>query len=228
MALRSGREPRIEDWLNRLGNKAQTTLFSNLLEIEINNWFRQGETPSSEEYLKRFPQFARQVRQAFDESTMGSMDQQVSGTPGDSASDEVITRTFAIPSANRLGDYELVRELGRGGMGVVYEARHTKTENRVALKTLPTGVDGQEINAERLYKFRKEFRSLSQINHPNLVGMQTLEVDGSQWFLTMDLIQGEEFLQYVRPNEMLDEERLRTSWPRESSSFMKRALCIAT
>ena len=90
---------------------------------------------------------------------MGSMDQGVNDSSSDSAGDAAITRTFKVPAANRLGDYELIRELGRGGIGVVYEARHLQRGNRVALKTLPTGVDGQEINADRLHKFRREFRS---------------------------------------------------------------------
>ena len=42
------------------------------------------------------------------------------------------------------------------------------------------------------------FRRLSEINHPNLVGMQTLEVDGSQWFFTMELVEGTSFIEYVR------------------------------
>ena len=87
---------------------------------------------------------------------------QFDGSPGDSARRQRITRTFEIPAANRLGDYELIRELGRGGMGVVYEARHLNQGNRVALKTLPTGVEGQQINVDKLHRFRKEFRSLSR------------------------------------------------------------------
>ena len=212
--ISQGRSPRIEKYLSAIQEEGRENLFSNLLEIELRFRQSKGQSPSSEEYLKRFSQYAKQVRRAFFEPTMASVDS------GDSCDDGTRslkvafdasehTLTFQIPDANRLGDYELIRELGRGGMGVVYEARHTKTNNRVALKTLPTGGSGQEVNAEKLYRFRKEFRRLSEINHPNLVGMQTLEVDGSQWFFTMDLIDGEDFLSYVRPNDQLDKTRLR-------------------
>jgi serine/threonine protein kinase/tetratricopeptide (TPR) repeat protein len=216
--ITQGKSPRIEKFLTRVPDDARENLFSNLLEIEVNYRHRKGDDPATDEYIKRFPPFAKQIRRAFFEPTQASMDERSSSdenqiaelqrSPGKADS---LSPTLDLPNANRLGDYELIRELGRGGMGIVYEARHTKTENRVALKTLPTGVDGQQVNADRLYRFRREFRSLSEINHRNLVGMQTLEVDGSQWFFTMDLIEGEDFLSYVRPRDELDEVRLRAS-----------------
>lgn len=204
---KEGARPRIESYLEKVPDEARENLFRNLLQAEIRSRRQAEESPSSDEYVNRFPAFKRLIRQAFDEPTLMSMEAALS-TPdhGDAAQ----TITIDFPAANRIGDYELLRELGRGGFGVVYEAKHTKTDNRVALKTLPTGTDGQQVNAERLYRFRREFRSLSEINHPNLVGMQTLEVDGSQWFFTMDLIEGDDFLSYVRPDDQFDESRLRS------------------
>lgn len=211
--ISQGKPARIEKYLSGISEDGRETLFSNLLEIEINFRQRKGDHPTTDEYLKRFPQFAKQVRRAFFEPTMASVDSDGSvdeaTRPLKDATSES-TLTFQIPNANRMGDYELVREVGRGGMGVVYEARHSKSGNRVALKTLPTGGRDQEVNADKLYRFRREFRRLSEVNHPNLVGMQTLEVDGSQWFFTMDLIDGDDFLNFVRPNDELDETRLRS------------------
>ena len=214
--ISQGKLPRIEKHLAKIGEDGKENLFSNLLEIEINYRHRKGEQPATDEYLKRFPQYAMQVRRAFFEPTLGSVDS-ASSVDGetkshkDAGASAAGVPNFDIPAANRLGDYELIRELGRGGMGVVYEARHTKTDNHVALKTLPTGGEGQQVNADRLYRFRKEFRSLSEINHPNLVGMQSLEVDGSQWFFTMDLIDGQDFLSFVRADDQPGEPRLRTA-----------------
>lgn len=217
-AWKSGRRPSIEDFLRRLPPEGRPVLFRSLLEIEIKRRNRCGEHPLSREYLQRFPQFAAQIRQAFDESTMGSLDdfqhqpenhhsgnESVAWNPGER------TRTQVTATLGQLGDYELVGELGRGGMGVVHRARHRQRGNQVALKLLPREQDGRPINADRLHKFRKEFRSLSEINHPNLVGMQTLEVDGDQWFLTMDLIEGQDFPSYVRPGDLLEETRLRAA-----------------
>lgn len=223
---RAGKRPDISAFLPKVNEQAQSVLFRNLISTEIRLRRQNGDTPKSSDYLKRFPQFANIIRQEFDESTMGSMDFNVdpengsTGTASQFVSDGTQTRTFEEPAASRLGDYELIRELGRGGFGVVYEARHIKQKNKVALKTLPTGSDGQEINADRLHKFRREFRTLSEINHPNLVGMQTLEFDGNQWFFTMDLIQGTDFLSYVRPKDWLDEKHLRSSLKQLAAGIM--------
>ena len=215
--MSQGRSPRIEKYLSIISEDGCENLFSNLLEIDISFRRGQGESPTSAEYLKRFPQYTRLVRRAFFEPTIdpdsATDDGGATVSRGGQANDQTLAPTFEIPDNNQLGDYQLLGKLGQGGMGVVYEARHTKTGNRVALKTLPTSLDGQQVDANKLYRFRKEFRSLSNVNHPNLVGMQTLEVEGNQWFFTMDLIEGEDFISYVRPNDQLDEQRLRDCLP---------------
>src|SRR6056297_625186 len=207
--LKAGDQANIDEYLPRIDESAGETLFQNLLHLEIEFRRERGESPSSDNFIQRFPQFSGLIRQAFFESTMMSQEH-AKDTP-DSVE---MTVTLGMPGARKLGEYELLRELGRGGFGVVYEGRHLQRGDRVALKTLPLVLDGQtqsSRDAERLHRFRQEFRSLSEINHPNLAGMQTLEVDGNQWFFTMDLIDGVDFLQHVRPKGSLDGERLRAS-----------------
>lgn len=206
--LRSGAKKRIEEYLDRVYEDSREMLFQNLLHIDIEFQRRSGHEPESDHYIQRFPQHTKLIRQAFFESTQMSVSPEVA-TPADEA-----TVLFGMPAARKLGDYELLRELGRGGFGVVYEARHLKRGDVVALKTLPSLSEDQQqaaSEAERLHKFRREFRALSDINHPHLVGMQSLEVDGRQWFFTMDVIDGTDFLDYVRPRGNLDEERLRST-----------------
>ena len=207
--LKAGQSAGIDEVLGRIDNSASENLFQNLLHIDVEFRRRRGESPTSDEYLRRFPRYAGLIRQAFFESTMMSQE-----FLGDTPESDEPTVTLGMPAARKLGEYELLRELGRGGFGVVYEARHLQRGDRVALKTLPRILDGQSESsrdAERLHRFRREFRSLSEINHPNLAGMQSLEVDGNQWFFTMDLIDGVDFLDYVRPGNKLNEQRLRSS-----------------
>lgn len=207
--LKRGGRASIEQCLSRVDESSSEMLFQNLLHIDIEYRRRLGEAPSSDEYIEQFPRFARLVRQAFFESTLFSQEY-----GRDTPQSDEQTLTIQFSAAKKLGNYELIRELGRGGFGVVYEAKQLERGDRVALKTLPMVSEAQggiARAAERLHRFRQEFRTLSEVNHPNLVGMQTLEVDGQQWFFTMDLVDGVDFLDYVRPGGKVDEQRLRDS-----------------
>ena len=80
-------------------------------------------------------------------------------------------------------------------MGVVFEAYDRERGEIVALKILPDG------DANALYRFKREFRTLADIAHPNLVNLFELFVDGTRCFFTMEKIDGESFLRHVRPGD---------------------------
>ncbi len=91
--------------------------------------------------------------------------------------------------------FVLVREIGAGGMGVVFEAIDLQQDMRVALKTM------RRLLPAALYRFKKEFRSLANIVHPDLVRLHELFSDGREWYFTMDLVEGVDFLKWVRAPE---------------------------
>ena len=89
--------------------------------------------------------------------------------------------------------FQVIGRIGAGGMGVVYQAHDRVRDTRVALKTLRT------FTAEGILRFKNEFRALQDLQHPNLVNLGELISEGGQWFFTMELVDGVDFLNYVRP-----------------------------
>jgi hypothetical protein len=94
-----------------------------------------------------------------------------------------------------LGRFQILRCIGAGGMGVVYEAVSAEREAPVALKTL------NHLTPEAIYRFKNEFRSLAGVLHPNLVQMHELACDGQNWFFVMDYVDGVPFIDFVRGAE---------------------------
>jgi serine/threonine protein kinase len=89
--------------------------------------------------------------------------------------------------------FEILGKLGAGGMGVVYRAIDHQRGSEVALKVL-SNVTGRDV-----YRFKREFRALADVAHPNLVSLYELHTVGDDWFLTMELVVGASFIEWVRP-----------------------------
>src|ERR1700716_1409852 len=105
------------------------------------------------------------------------------------------SKTDHTSQHQRLGDFEIVRELGRGGMGVVYEARQVSLNRRVALKVLAGGL-GLTPNA--VQRFRREAEAAAKLHHTNIVPVYaTGEEDGTH-FYAMELIDGPSLDRVIR------------------------------
>ncbi len=88
--------------------------------------------------------------------------------------------------------FKILRRIGEGGMGVVYEAQDLERDQRVALKSV------LHDDADSLARFKHEFRALQDIHHPNLVSLGELVANGGDLFFTMELVDGVDLVTFVR------------------------------
>ncbi len=108
----------------------------------------------------------------------------------------------------RIGDYRIIRKLGEGGMGVVYEAEDSKLERRVALKTLS---ERFTEDPERIARLQREARTLASLQHPNVAVIFGLEEADDQHFLVMELVEGENLAEHLRRGTVPLDEALQLS-----------------
>jgi eukaryotic-like serine/threonine-protein kinase len=106
---------------------------------------------------------------------------------------------------SRIGSYPIERELGRGGMGVVYLGRDVRLERLVAIKVLP---DALAHDAERLARFEREARILASLRHVNIAGIYGLEESDGRRFLTLEYVEGDTLAQRVDRGALPIEEAL--------------------
>lgn len=109
----------------------------------------------------------------------------------------------------RLGRFEVLRWLGRGGIGTVFEARDLQQGARLALKVLQSATT-DAWSADGLTRLQREFRFLADISHPNLVAMYELHVERALPFFTMALVSGSSLQALLGGKRALDEELLRS------------------
>src|SRR5215470_11928979 len=95
----------------------------------------------------------------------------------------------------RLGDFELIRELGRGGMGVVYEARQVSLNRKVALKVLKAGLG---LTTQAVNRFHREAAAAAKLHHTNVVPIYATGEDGDYHFYAMELIEGSSLDRIIR------------------------------
>ena len=142
--------------------------------------YRAGERPAAEEYVVRYPDLADRIPDLL--AALVLMEK--------SAANGAESARPMPPDnmiGKRLGDYLILREIGRGGMGVVYEAVQESLGRHVALKVLPTGLHNEKKFLER---FRREARAAAALHHTNIVPVFGVGEEQGTHFYAMQFIEG--------------------------------------
>ncbi len=158
---------------------------------------QQGEQPEIEAYVREHPEAADTLRRVL--PTLAAMH----ATP--ETLDEA-AEPQGTPHLGQLGDFRLIREIGRGGMGVVYEAEQISLQRRVALKVLPSvGM----LDRRQLRRFQIEAQAAAQLHHSHLVPVYGVGSERGTHYYAMQYIEGQslrEILRELRARETGDRE----------------------
>jgi outer membrane protein assembly factor BamB len=166
-----------------------------------------GETPDRERLLREHPELAGQL-----EPCLAGMD---------------FIHRAAKPAGGgapaQLGDFRIIREIGRGGMGVVYEAEQLSLKRRVALKVLRFGV-GADV--EVMKRFQREAETVAQLHHTNIVPIHAVGELGGVHFYAMQLIDGKS-LAAVLAEDVTPEQNIKPDFRRVAGWGLQAAEALA-
>ena len=144
---------------------------------------RSGQNPSIEAYAQQHPEHAAEIRDLFPALLVI----EELSPAGETRNRHEDATNAGPPVPERIGDYEVVREIGRGGMGVVYEAQQRSLARRVALKILPYHAVG---NVEFRKRFQREAEAAARLDHPHIVPVYEVgEYDACPYF-SMKFVDG--------------------------------------
>ncbi|GAC1475357.1 MAG: serine/threonine-protein kinase [Isosphaeraceae bacterium] len=180
----SGSRPRIEDALQNASSSAIPTLVAELIALELELRRDLGEAPARLEYLNRFPANPEAVSSAFgDAETIAPG--RTHATDGTVA--HGVRQALDLETVSLFGDYELIEEIARGGMGVVYKARQKSLNRVVALKMILSGQFASPVERER---FRLEAELAGNLDHPNIVPIYEVGEQDDRLYFSMKLVDG--------------------------------------
>ena len=168
-----------------------------------------GVHPNRQEFLSRYPEIAVELATCLDGlAFVHSAAAQMQGPAAAAQVDE------ESATAKPLGDFKLIREIGRGGMGVVYEAVQLSLGRRVAVKVLPFAAT---LDSRHLQRFRNEAQAAAQLHHTNIVPVYAVGCERSVHYYAMQFIEGQSLAEVIRQMRAVARGTQDTSAPTRSS-----------
>ena len=165
-------------------------LLAELIALENDYRRRLGETPTTQEYLDRFPESPQAVHDAISDSQRKS----AGFSP---PTIEQLTKRFPT--------LEIIELIGAGGMGAVYKARQSELDRFVALKILPEEFGN---NVKFALRFTREARTLAKLNHPNIISVFEFGNVADTYYFLMEFIDGSTLRDLVKSGQLGPEQAL--------------------
>ena len=151
-----------------------------------------GKAPPPEELLAIHPDLANELRGFFaDRDRVHNLAAALPGEPQ--------RKQFVPPKVRYFGDYELLDEIARGGMGIVYRARQTNLNRDVALKMI---LSGDLASEEDVKRFKTEAEAAANLQHPGIVPVHEVGQQEGHHYFSMDYIEGRSLAEIVRENPL--------------------------
>jgi len=173
----------------------------------------RGERPEVEDYARRYPEAAAVIRQVFPALEV------IRRPPRDGTA---LCEGIDLPSpAGCLGDFRIVREIGRGGMGIVYEAQQVSLGRRVALKVLPLAA---ALDSKQLQRFQLEAQAAACLHHTNIVPVHAVGCERGVPFYAMEYIDGCSLAQLIAELRRLDGQDRAEQPPKDFASISAATL----
>jgi WD40 repeat protein len=216
-AWKVGERPQLEEYLKDAAGPERSALLLELLIIEL-LYRRRKERLTSAEFKKRFPEDFPVIRKAFEAvASSGGSASRVSGRQVPAADTGVDSQQTGPdldaqksakppPAPSTIGrklpsipGFRILRVLGRGGMGIVYEAEHLALKRRVALKMI---LAGDQAGPKDLARFRIEAEAVARLQHPNIVQIHEVgEYDGCPFF-SLEFVDGGSLAQKIKGKQL--------------------------
>src|SRR5262245_29875472 len=194
-----GQAPRIEDFLGEPEGPEREVLLRELLRVELDCRRQQGSVPAVEDYLSRFPGHEPLIRAEVEgRAARAAGVPRLSPDVGTGAERDALKTTPHVVGPNtepEVPEYEVLGELGRGGMGIVYLARQTSLNRTIALKVL---LHADYATPEEQARFLREAEALARLRHDNVVQVHEAGVHGGAPFFAMEHVAGGSLADYLR------------------------------
>ncbi|HEY2253000.1 MAG TPA: serine/threonine-protein kinase, partial [Planctomycetaceae bacterium] len=201
--------PRLEAVLQSIPQAERPVYLRELLAIDLEYRSKRGESPRVDDYVQLLAADPDMIQSVFADCGIASPDEPGAdeaaddsrGAPGAGPRLASPEAYLSLKAGTEIGNYSIIRLIGQGGMGAVYQAEHRRMRRKVALKMIsPAALK----HPEALQRFHREAEAMARLEHPNIVTAHDADQAGDIHFLVMQFVDGEDLSTMVKTRGPLE------------------------